>query len=252
MEIREEVLRVLAGASHVAVLTGAGVSAESGIKTFRDPDGLWAKFNPAELASVDGFMANPELVWSWYKHRKDIVFSSAPNPGHYAIAEMETIFPNFSLITQNVDRLHQRAGSGKVYELHGNIIDNHCLDCHKPFEGETTLPDKQLPRCPECGGYIRPSVVWFGEMLPAEAISGAELAARNCDAFLTVGTSAEVFPAASLPYTAKQSGAFVIEVNPTRTSFSDYADYRMAAPSGEALPKLLNEFKKYMNDKDRS
>ena len=147
MEIKEQTLEVLSKAKHVAILTGAGVSAESGIKTFRDPDGLWAKFNPQELASVEGFMANPELVWEWYRHRVDIVNSSEPNPGHYAIAEMQQMFEKCTVITQNVDRLHQRAGATNVYELHGNIIDNHCLDCSEPFNGETALDDKQLPKC---------------------------------------------------------------------------------------------------------
>jgi NAD-dependent deacetylase len=250
MEISRELLEKLKNARHVTVLTGAGVSAESGIKTFRDPDGLWAKFNPQELASVDGFMSNPELVWEWYQHRRSIVNSSEPNPGHYAIAEMEKLFPEFTLITQNVDRLHQRAGSAKAFELHGNIIQNHCQNCKEPFEGETALDEGELPRCPECGGLIRPSVVWFGEMLPYEALTGAEEAAIACDVFFTVGTSAEVYPAAFLPVQAGQSGAYVIEVNPQETGFSGHADYCLRAPSGEALPKLLEEYKEYIQEED--
>ncbi|MGA2296777.1 MAG: Sir2 family NAD-dependent protein deacetylase, partial [FCB group bacterium] len=162
MEIPDILIKQLQKAHHVAVLTGAGVSAESGIKTFRDPDGLWAKLNPQELASVDGFMANPEVVWSWYQHRLEIINNSKPNPGHYAIAEMEKLFPQFSMITQNVDRLHQRAGSTNVIELHGNIVENHCFDCHKPYALDTSPDYKTLPVCPQCGGRIRPSVVWFG------------------------------------------------------------------------------------------
>ncbi|HPO63524.1 MAG TPA: Sir2 family NAD-dependent protein deacetylase, partial [Candidatus Kapabacteria bacterium] len=163
MEIPNELLEILHKVRKVVVLTGAGVSAESGIATFRDPNGLWTKMNPAELASVQGFMSNPKLVWSWYEHRRDIISSTKPNPGHYSIAEMQEIFTDFTLITQNVDRLHQAAGSKNVIELHGNIIDNHCQKCKKPFKGETSLPDEELPKCPECGGMIRPSVVWFGE-----------------------------------------------------------------------------------------
>lgn len=248
MEIPDSLLEALKKAQNVTVLTGAGVSAESGIKTFRDPDGLWAQFNPAELASVNGFMSNPELVWQWYQYRREIVYNAKPNPGHYAIAEMEKLFPNFVLITQNVDRLHQRAGSTKVWELHGNIIDNHCFNCKKPYTGETNLPDKQLPRCPECGGLIRPSVVWFGEMLPYDALSAAEEASYHSDVFFSVGTSAEVYPAANLPMIAKRAGALVVEVNPNRTAISPYMDICLRETSAVALPKLVEEFKKFINE----
>lgn len=251
MEIPEELLRRLSTARHVAVLTGAGVSAESGIKTFRDPDGLWAKLNPAELASVNGFMSNPEMVWDWYQHRREIVYESKPNPGHYAIAEMEKLFPVFTLITQNVDRLHQTAGSSKVIELHGNIIDNHCFDCKKPFTGTILTDSKQLPRCPDCGGMIRPSVVWFGEMLPQGALEDAGLAAEDCDVFFSVGTSAEVYPAANLPYQAKNNGAYVVEVNPNHTSLSGYVDVKIPLASGVALPLLLEQFKIYKEKMDK-
>ncbi|MBM2816078.1 MAG: NAD-dependent protein deacylase [Ignavibacteria bacterium] len=249
MEIPHILIEKLASAKHVAVLTGAGVSAESGIKTFRDPDGLWAQFNPAELASMDGFMSNPDLVWSWYQHRREIVAESKPNPGHYAIAEMQNLFEKFTLITQNVDRLHQSAGSKQVLELHGNIIENHCVRCKKDFVGETTLPDGQLPKCSYCGGMIRPSVVWFGEMLPADTLLAAENASNQCDFFFTVGTSGEVYPAANLPIVAKRHGAYVVEVNPNRTSISHSMDCCLSAPSGVALPLILNEFKKYRNQK---
>ncbi len=248
MVIPESLLEALEKARSITVLTGAGVSAESGIKTFRDPDGLWSQFNPAELASVDGFMSNPELVWQWYQYRRQIINNAMPNAGHYAIAEMEKLFKNFVLVTQNVDRLHQRAGSSKVWELHGNIIDNHCFNCKRPYIGETNLPDKQLPKCPVCGGLIRPSVVWFGELLPFEALSAAEEAAYNCDVFLSVGTSAEVYPAANLPLIAKRSGAFVVEVNPNRTAISHYMDVCLRETSAVALPKLIEEYKKFISD----
>lgn len=245
MEIPENLLKALASAKHVAVLTGAGISAESGIKTFRDPDGLWTKFNPAELASIDGFMANPELVWSWYQYRREIVNSAKPNPGHIAIAEMESMFPEFTLITQNVDRLHHRAGSKKIWELHGNIIENRCFKCSKPFTDKTELPKDQLPKCSHCGGLIRPCVVWFGEMLPVAALTAAEEAAQECDVFFSIGTSAEVYPAANLPVLAKRSGAFTVEVNPNSTSISRYMDVCLREPSGIAMPALLNAFKIY-------
>ena len=251
MEIPKSLLERLKNARHIAILTGAGVSAESGIKTFRDPDGLWTKFNPAELASVEGFMSNPEMVWSWYEHRRQIAYNSAPNPGHYAIAQMESMFPKVTLITQNVDRLHQTAGSKNVIELHGNIIDNHCISCKEPFTGETHLPDKALPHCPKCGGLIRPSVVWFGEMLPQGAIEAAERASLECDMFFSVGTSAEVYPAANLPIMARRNGAFLVEVNPNITSLSRNCDIHLQAPSGEALPQLLDAFNQYIQQIDQ-
>jgi NAD-dependent deacetylase len=247
MNIPNILLVKLSTAKHVAALTGAGISAESGIKTFRDPDGLWTKYNPAELASADGFMANPELVWGWYEMRRDIVNNAQPNPGHYAIAEMEKIFEKFTLITQNVDRLHQRAGSKNVRELHGNIIDNHCFSCKKPFHGDTVLPDKQLPMCPECGGKIRPSVVWFGEMLPYEVLNAAEIAASQCDVFFSIGTAGEVYPAANLPIIARRHGAYIAEVNPNKTMISGYMDCCLNAASGVALPALLEAYKEFIN-----
>jgi len=245
MEIPLLLLERLAEAQKVVVLTGAGVSAESGIKTFRDPDGLWAKFNPAELASADGFMSNPELVWSWYQHRREIIYSTKPNPGHYAIAQMEKLFPHFTLITQNVDRLHQSAGSTTVYELHGNIIDNHCMNCKKPYTEEIDLQSKQPPSCPECGGKIRPSVVWFGEMLPYDTLMKAQHESASCDVFFSVGTSGEVYPAADLPIIALRSGALLVEVNPNDTVLSRAAHIRLKAPSGVALPILIQEFNNY-------
>ncbi len=246
MNIFDTLLERLAAAEHVAVLTGAGVSAESGIKTFRDPGGLWAKYNPAELASMDGFMANTELVWSWYMHRVETINNTKPNPGHKAIAEMAEIFPKFTLITQNVDRLHHRAGSEDVIELHGNIVENYCVDCKSPYEGETNLPDKQLPQCEACGGKIRPNVVWFGEMLPVKALQDAEEAASTCDVFFSAGTSAEVYPAANLPIIAKQAGALLVEVNPNATVLSQYADIKLKAPSGKALPEMMDKYKNFI------
>ena len=243
MIIPDVLINRLRKANNIAILTGAGVSAESGIKTFRDPDGLWAKFDSRELASVDGFMSNPQLVWEWYQMRVGVINDSKPNPGHFAIAEMENMFDVFALITQNVDRLHQQAGSKKVLELHGNIVENHCFSCKKPFNGETNLPDQQLPKCPECGGNIRPNVVWFGEMLPVAALNNAELAAEACDIFFTIGTSTEVYPAASLPLMAQRNGAFVVEVNPNQTSFSKKADVQLAYPSGIAMPEIVRILK---------
>jgi len=248
IEIPHTLIEILSKANSVVVLTGAGVSAESGVKTFRDPDGLWAQFNPVELASIDGFMSNPQRVWSWYQYRVEIIKNAKPNPGHYAIAEMEKIFNHFVLITQNVDRLHQMAGSSNPIELHGNIIENHCFNCKKPFYGETALPEGKIPKCEHCGGLIRPSVVWFGEMLPVEALFKAEDESANCDVFFSVGTSAEVYPSANLPFLAKRNGATVVEVNPNITRLSDYVDYKISAPSGESLPVLLEKYKEFIKN----
>lgn len=249
MEISNDIIERIALAKSVAVLTGAGVSAESGVKTFRDPDGLWTKMNPQELASVDGFMNNPELVWSFYRERAHIIDKVKPNAGHYALANMEKLFPRFELITQNVDGLHAAAGSTNVRELHGNLIDNRCFDCERPFKGE--LPEDELPRCPECGGGIRPSVVWFGELLPADAMQAAEFAALNCGVFFSVGTSAEVYPAANFPFLAKRSGAYLIEVNPNETALTPFADAALRGTSAKVLPVLVENIEEFRNKSER-
>jgi len=240
-----EIVKRLYVANKIVILTGAGVSAESGIQTFRDPDGLWTKMNPAELASAEGFMANPELVWKWYKHRREIMGSKKPNPGHYAIAEMQKLIPNVLLFTQNIDRLHQAAGAENVYELHGNLVDNHCMECKRPYKEDIDNKSDSPPLCPNCGGKVRPSVVWFGEMLPYEVLMKAQESADSCDMFFSVGTSAEVYPAADLPIIAMRHGAFVVEVNPNKTAISNYVNARLEFPSGIALPALLEEYKKY-------
>jgi NAD-dependent deacetylase len=245
-ELDATTLHRLRVAKSVAVLTGAGVSAESGVATFRDPDGLWAKFRPEELASMDGFLKNPNLVWEWYQARREIVERVQPNAGHRALAAMQTWYEErgarFTLITQNVDKLHERAGSRRTVELHGNIVENCCSRCKRPHEYRyADAPEvKEPPRCEYCGGMIRPAVVWFGEMLPPDALEEALEAAEHCDVFFSVGTSAEVYPAAGLPIEAKRAGAFFIEINPHETALSRFADMRLAAPSGEALPAIFD------------
>lgn len=243
MNIPVGLIKALKKSKKVVVLTGAGISAESGIKTFRDPDGLWAKFNPVELASMNGFMANPNLVWEWYQYRREIINNSQPNPGHFAISEMQNIFDDFKLITQNVDRLHQKAGSKNVIELHGNIIENFCVSCNKPFIDTINTEDKSVPKCSYCNGLIRPAVVWFGEMLPKNALLDAEKYAANSEVFFSIGTSAEVYPAANLPVIARQSGAVVVEINPNTTSISKYMDFCLNGPSGEILPQIVEKVK---------
>lgn len=231
----DRVRELLRDATSVAVLTGAGVSAESGIATFRDPDGLWAKFSPRELASMDGFLANPERVREWYAHRKSIATSVEPNAGHYALAALEQCTKGtFTLITQNVDRLHQRAGSVNVLEVHGNLIENRCNDCDQ-------IRTDDLLTCPMCQGAMRPNVVWFGEELPQDVFAAAEQAAMTCDVMIVAGTSAEVYPAAGLPYTAKRYGGVVVEVNPNRTELSNEAQYVLNGTSAHILPQLVGD-----------
>jgi NAD-dependent deacetylase len=223
--------------TRVAVLTGAGISAESGVPTFRGEDGLWKKFRPEELATFDAFMANPELVWEWYEYRRKIVEEIEPNPGHVALVDFQKHFDKFDLITQNVDGLHHRAGSENVIELHGNIRKNKCIRCGRAYETlEGTLPGYP-PQCP-CGGNIRPDVVWFGEMLPQDAINYAFDASSRCTLFFSVGTSAVIHPAASLPLIAKRNGAYVVEVNVAPTEITHLVDESLMGKSGEILPFL--------------
>lgn len=232
----------LVDAAHVAVLTGAGISAESGIPTFRDPEGLWEKFDPQELANVNAFLENPELVQGWYVHRRNLAQETTPNAAHEALTQLEQHIDTFTLITQNVDNLHQRAGSENVVELHGNITRNYCIDCERSASDDemASIAEGEPARCPECGGYIRPDVVWFGEMLPQEALRQANDAATQADVFLSVGTSAVVQPAAGLPLTAKQHGAYLVEVNIEETAITDYADTVLRGKAGDVLPSLVS------------
>ena len=231
-------------ARHIAVLTGAGISAESGIPTFREAQtGLWARYNPQELASPQALRRQPGLVWAWYTWRRGLVQQAAPNPGHLALAEMERLAPRFTLITQNVDGLHQRAGSRNVIELHGNIMRTVCAAHRHEVTQWEPAPEGEAPRCPQCGSVLRPDVVLFGENLPPEALLAAAEAAQTCDVMLVVGTSGVVYPAASLPGLAKDAGAFIVEVNPQPTPLSPLADVVLRHPAGEALPRLVQAMK---------
>ena len=236
MEFSDELINRLKRAKRVVVLTGAGVSAESGVPTFRGTDGIWNKFKAEDLATFDSFISKPELVWEWYNWRRDLISKVQPNPGHFAIAEMEKMFQAFWLITQNVDGLHQRAGSKKVLTLHGNIFESFCIDCKKRYDDP---PFKDgLPRC-SCGGLIRPDVVWFGEQLDPDTLTHAFEVSEKAEVFLSVGTSAVVMPAASLPVVAKRSGAYVVEINPERTEISGMLDEFIEGNSGEILPEII-------------
>lgn len=239
MTIPQSLAGAIAKARSVAVLTGAGVSAESGVPTFRDAQtGLWAQFDPQKLATPDAFRCNPKLVWDWYAWRRKLVAKAEPNAGHRALVVLENRVSDFVLITQNVDGLHRRAGSRNVVELHGNIGRVKCSRENTIVERWTEAGDA-VPRCAGCGALLRPDVVWFEEMLPADALQAAEDAARRCQILLVVGTSAEVYPAAALPDCAKAAGAVIVEINPHPTPLSGIADYVLRAPAGVALPALV-------------
>jgi NAD-dependent deacetylase len=237
----DELVSRLKSAKVISALTGAGVSAESGIPTFRDPGGIWEKFRPEQLANFEAFMSDPDFVWNWYQHRREIMRNVQPNAGHYALAEMEKMFEEFNLITQNIDNLHHRAGSENVTELHGNIERNYCIKCHKQFD-VIDISKKKVLKC-DCGGLIRPDVVWFGEMLPYNALNFAEDCSRRSQVFFSIGTSAEVYPAALLPLIAKQFSAYVIEINTKSTIISYDVDEVILGKSGEILSKLIELLK---------
>jgi NAD-dependent deacetylase len=228
----------IAHAKSVAVLTGAGISAESGLPTFRGPGGLWRNFRPEELATPEAFHRDPQLVWEWYDWRRSIHAKCEPNAGHRALAELELRASEFLLITQNVDSLHERAGSRRIVHLHGSLWRVRCMVCGGE-EDNTQVPlDPLPPRC-ACGGMLRPDVVWFGEALPQAAMERALQAAYSADVFLVAGTSSVVYPAAALPHVAKQHGARVIEVNLETTELSAVADISLRGKCGEILPQLL-------------
>ena len=234
-------ISTLSDAGRVVALTGSGVSAESGIPTFREAQtGLWERYDPQELATPEAFASNPRLVWEWYEWRRHLVAEAEPNPGHLALAELGRRIPGFTLVTQNVDGLHGRAGSRNVIELHGNILRSKCSledEVVQPEEHDDSVP----PRCARCGASLRPDVVWFGELLPFEALEAASEAARECDLLLSIGTSSLVYPAAALPYEALENGAALVEVNPSETPLTPHADYSLRGSVNEVLPNLLRE-----------
>lgn len=237
-DIPEALVAALRDARHVCVLTGAGVSAESGVPTFRDAqDGLWSRYRAEDLATPEAFLADPVLIWRWYRWRRELVSEAQPNPGHVAIAQLADRVPRFTLVTQNVDNLHQRAGSKGVIEFHGNIFEDRCF-----ADGSLQAGDdgSDVPTCPECGSNLRPGVVWFGEAIPEQALNESCAAAADCDVFLSVGTSSLVYPAAGLATLAKQNGARVAEINPNPTMNAANFDFSLAGNSGAVLPQLLN------------
>jgi NAD-dependent deacetylase len=236
--ISSQSLDKIINAQRIAVLTGAGISAASGVPTFRGKDGLWKNYKPEDLATCEAFLKNPQLVWEWYSWRRDLIKKVKPNAAHYALVELEKYFSEVSIITQNVDNLHILAGSRKVIELHGNIMRNKCSVCAQPYFGEFDSM-LSIPRCSYCGALIRPEVVWFGEMLPENAIRAAREIILTCDILFVVGTSSVVEPAASLPFLAKSANGYIIEVNPENTPLSDHADECIRIPSAQFFPQLI-------------
>ena len=236
-----ELAEALRSADRVCVLTGAGISAESGVPTFRDAQtGLWAKYDPLELATPEAFAANPERVWDWYQYRREQVLQVNPNDGHRALAELAGIVPELTLVTQNVDGLHARAGSPDVIEFHGNLFVDRCFRSGDIVEG---VPAGPLPYCSHCGAPIRPGVVWFGETIPQDALERAIAAAGGCEVFVSIGTAAEVYPAAGLIEQARGNRAVLAEINPQPTGAVGTGGIEIAATAVEALVPLANRLR---------
>jgi NAD-dependent deacetylase len=242
------VLAALREAERVVILTGAGVSAESGIPTFRDKQtGLWEKFDAAELATPQAFERDPALVWGWYEWRRTLVLKSKPNTAHRAIAAMSQLVPQLTLITQNVDDLHERAGSRSVLHLHGELSRPYCAGCRLAYVLPEEIPDLpaagmriEPPRCRACGAMIRPGVVWFGESLPEPPWRAARAAAKRCDVFFCCGTSSLVQPAASLTDMAIGAGAVTVQINPNATDYDESVSVVLRGPAGVVLPRILD------------
>lgn len=244
-QLPDELITALREAQHVVVFTGAGVSAESGVSTFRDAlTGLWARFDPMQLATPEAFLADSELVWGWYEWRRQLLLQAQPNPAHRAIVELAQRVPKLTVVTQNVDDLHERAGSRDVLHLHGSIFNPRCFSCAQPYKltrapqmsQEQTLPP---PVCQHCQGLIRPGVVWFGEALPHAEMEAAFDAAQHCDVLLSVGTSGLVQPAAQIPDLALRSGAWVMHINPEPVASQHPREISLAGAAGQILPLLV-------------
>ncbi len=237
-DVIEEAIRLILASKHLIALTGSGISAESGIPTFRGKDGLWKKYRPEQLATLEAFHENPVKVWEWYNWRIKKVLKAEPNKAHFALAEMEKRGYLKVIITQNVDDLHERAGTKNIVKLHGNILRARCIRCsyfeniYKPFEN---LP----PKCPRCGNLLRPDVVWFGEAIPQGALVKAYELVDKSDGILVIGTSALVMPAGAFPSKVKRNGGFIIEVNVDETHVTQIADVSIRGKAGEVLPLIL-------------
>ena len=239
LNFSDELLTAMREAERVVVLTGAGISAESGVPTFREAQsGLWAQYDPRELATPQAFARNPRLVWEWYEWRRTLIQQAKPNLAHYALVDLEQAIPAFLLVTQNIDGFHWLAGSRDMIELHGNIARTKCSE-EGHVVGWWADTGEVPPRCPHCTNYLRPDVVWFGEGIPQQALRTAYDAVAGCDILISIGTSAVVQPAAGLPLLAKRMGARVLEINPAETPLSIVSDWSIHGKAGEVLPELV-------------
>ena len=246
--VPQELIAALQQAKQVVVFTGAGVSAESGIPTFRDAlTGLWERFDAEDLATPDAFRRDKELVWGWYEWRRMQVLRSLPNPAHVAIAELARHVPRLTVVTQNVDDLHERAGSAEVLHLHGSLHTPRCFACGRAHILPSEIPQEpeggrrlRPPLCTHCGGSVRPGVVWFGESLPQDVLDAAFAAARACDLLFAIGTSGLVQPAVRIPVLAMQTGAKVVQVNPTATALDEECTWNLRGAAGAVMPMLLH------------
>lgn len=240
---QDQLIDLLKKSKHVFVFTGAGVSKESGLPIFRDLDGEWTKYDPMTFATLDGFLQNPVMVWNLYRRRQQQIADAQPNPAHVTIAEMESYYPDFLLCTQNVDDLHERAGSRKIVKIHGDVTRVRCIDCGRNhMVADYDFPDEfdngSLPKCSGCGGLCRPDIVWFGEYVPQEAFIASTMAANECDLMLIVGTSGEVSGGYGFAERALNHGAKIVEVNPTQGALTHYAHFWIPEPAGVALPQI--------------
>jgi NAD-dependent deacetylase len=247
ISIPDDLVIALKEAKHVVVFTGAGVSAESGIPTFRDSlTGLWERFNAEDLATPSAFRKDPALVWGWYEWRRMKVLLAQPNPAHLAIAALANHIPKLTVVTQNVDDLHERAGSANVLHLHGSLHDPRCFTCGQAHTFAPGIPDEpeggrrlSPPVCGQCGGHTRPGVVWFGEDLPVRDLHRAYAHAKDCDLFFSIGTSGMVYPAAQIPGLARQAGAKVVQINPISTGLDRECNWSLRGAAGTLLPRLM-------------
>ncbi len=235
----EKLITRLKNAYTVTVLTGAGVSAESGVPTFRGKDGLWNNHSVEKLATLEALEKEPDLFWQFYKWRRELLKDIRPNLGHYALVDCENYFEEFTLITQNVDNLHTKAGSANPIELHGNITKNRCTNCNDLTPVNCIEEEKEVPKCNKCGSLIKPDIILFGEALSQPVLGKAQEAAAVCEVFISIGTSALVEPAASLPYIAKGNGAYLVEINPEKTPLTENVDEAVHLASSEALTNLV-------------
>lgn len=246
----EEVAKIIAKSKNVVAVTGAGISVESGIPDFRSPGGLWSKYPPDEYATIDAFLDNPDKVWELFYEIGETIIQAKPNPAHLALAKLEEQGHLVAVITQNIDNLHYEAGSKTVIEYHGNARTLHCLACKRRRPMSLSHRAHGAPRC-ECGGFMKPDVILFGEPIPSQALFMGETLAKSCEVMLVIGTSAQVYPAASLPYTAKQWGATVIEFNTNTTPFTEsVTDFFIEGPVGKTLPQIVEKVEEIDRNKN--